>query len=336
MERLFVVFISLAYYFSKGESQALEVYSSVIFLYLPFVIKNKTLFWISRFSYFILCLYYPQALYFVPMFAYEDASSSDFLYLLLFFPLLIRENMFFIIVLSVFLAFYKISMGLEKKRIEKSLENRDMLSKQKEELERAKMEAEKRNFQETELALLEERNRISRQLHDSIGHTISRTILQAEALTYIVREDKARTMLDNMKKGLEEGMTDIRLTLHNMHDEAFALDKKLEGLVEELGDRASLKLMLKSPIKGELAYDIYYMVKEAITNFIKHSNGDRLDINLLENPGFISLFIRDNGNFCKNNKGLGLKNMEELAYRHKGSMTIDREKGFNIQIIVRR
>lgn len=72
-----------------------------------------------------------------------------------------------------------------------------------------------------------------------------------------------------------------------------------------------------------MKFDILSIVKEAITNCIKHSNATKLKISLLSQPKFYSIIIKDNGSsFNKksflSSKGIGLTSMEDIARKYNG------------------
>ena len=66
-----------------------------------------------------------------------------------------------------------------------------------------------------------ERNRISGELHNSIGHTISAAIVQVNALQYITVQDEVKTNLNMLQRSLETGLTEIRNCLHYLHNDSF-------------------------------------------------------------------------------------------------------------------
>jgi signal transduction histidine kinase len=75
------------------------------------------------------------------------------------------------------------------------------------------------------IAVLTERNRIARELHDSIGHGISSSILQVEALKTISDKNMMEG-LNLLQKTLDNGMSDIRNSIHNLYKESLDLENK--------------------------------------------------------------------------------------------------------------
>ncbi|WP_195838066.1 sensor histidine kinase [Tissierella pigra] len=187
------------------------------------------------------------------------------------------------------------------------------------------------------IAILTERNRIARELHDSIGHAISSSILQVEALK-IISNDEMMGNLNLLQDTLNNGMNDIRNSIHNLYNESLDLENKIENLCKEIPN-IEVKLMykLENDLSYDLKFDILSIVREAITNCVKHSNSTELSISLLSQPKFYSIIIKDNGNrFDHNenlyNKGIGLLSMKEITSKYKGFLNYEFDNGFKIHL----
>ncbi|MGI5066676.1 sensor histidine kinase [Treponema putidum] len=190
-----------------------------------------------------------------------------------------------------------------------------------------------------EILILAERNRISGSLHNSIGHTLSAGILQVNALKYISNQEEVKKSLNILQSSLEKGMTEIRECLHNMHNDSFNLQTGLEELAENT-KKPKIELTYKvDSIPYELKYDIFSIVKESLSNTIKHSGASELNISILEHIGFYSLIIKDNGRGfsekqIKNlNYGIGLKVIADLVEKHRGIINFYSKNGFKTHII---
>ena len=184
------------------------------------------------------------------------------------------------------------------------------------------------------IAILTERNRIARELHDSIGHAISSSILQVEALKVISTEDHVIKSLDTLQNTLKSGMDDIRKSIHNLYNESLDLKNQIEKLCSET-PHIDVELIYKidDGLDYDLKFDILSVVKEALTNCAKHSNATKLKISLLSQPKFYSILVEDNGsNFYDRNKGIGLLSMKEIADKYNGFFNYKFEKGFKIHM----
>ena len=189
-----------------------------------------------------------------------------------------------------------------------------------------------------QIAVLTERNRIARELHDSIGHGISSSILQVEALKIISNEDNVISALDILQNTLSNGMEDIRKSIHNLHSESLDLKAEIEKLCSKIPNiDTEIIYNLEEDLDYNLKFDILSIIKEATTNCIKHSNATKLKITLLSQPKFYSIIIKDNGSkFDKksslNSKGMGLISMEDTARKHNGFLNCKFEDGFQLHL----
>lgn len=193
------------------------------------------------------------------------------------------------------------------------------------------------------IAILSERNRIARQIHDSIGHSLSSSLLQIEALK--ISLPSTSTIYLSHMKGLEvlqqtlsNGMDDIRHSLHNLYNESFDLEDKLHQLsIKTYPFNIELTYKLDKTLEFNLKFDILSMVKECITNCMKHSNANKLSIKLHSHQGFHSISIKDNGTTLEKEvvyleKGVGLTSINEIASKYSGFVNINTTKGFNIHL----
>lgn len=184
------------------------------------------------------------------------------------------------------------------------------------------------------IAILTERNRIAREIHDSIGHTISSSILQVKALK-INSDENLKEPLDILQDTLGKGMNDIRKSLQGLRDESLDLKSRIEALIDEAsGLNIELLYNLEDDLDYDLKFDILSVVKEAITNAVKHSNATKLTISLFSQPKFYSLIIKDNGDKPPSfeNKGIGLDYMNETANKYNGLFNYKFDNGFKIHL----
>ncbi len=226
---------------------------------------------------------------------------------------------------------YKIILTENKIVRNKLTEDNIYLKKYNEQL---KIDKEK-NIQ---IAILTERNRIARELHDSIGHAISSSILQVEALKIISNENAVISGLNTLQNTLSNGMEDIRKNIHNLYSESLELKSQIEKLCREIPNiDTEIIYNLEDDLDYNLKFDILSIVKEAITNCIKHSNATKLKITLLSQPKFYSIVIKDNGsifdeNVFKSSKGIGLMSMEDIVKKHNGFLNYKFENGFQLHL----
>ena len=187
---------------------------------------------------------------------------------------------------------------------------------------------------EIHIATLKERNRIAREIHDNVGHMLTRSLLQAGALMIINKDEQLKEPLESLKTTLDNAMTSIRQSVHDLHDDSIDLRRAVEDSISAVDGRFTVKLDydVSESAAGNVKLCILGVIKEGLSNAVKHSNGDRINVSVQEHPAFYRLVIEDNGS-CKEigQTGIGLENMRERAESIGGTINYTaNEKGFRI------
>lgn len=189
------------------------------------------------------------------------------------------------------------------------------------------------------VATLQERNRIAREIHDNVGHMLSRAILMTGALITITKEAASKEGLNGLKECLNEAMTSIRQSVHDLHDESIDLEQTIRNLIGNMEKyEVCLEYDISENVPRKVKYCLISIVKEGLSNVMKHSTGDRVTITMIEHPGFYKLSIIDNGE-CKEQwqakDGIGLYNIRERVEGLSGRLNIIAEKtGFQIYVSI--
>lgn len=190
-------------------------------------------------------------------------------------------------------------------------------------------------------ATLRERNRIAREIHDNVGHVLSRTILLTGAARTVNKDQN----LDNLLKGLDESlnsaMDSIRSSVHDLHDDAMNLQEIIENIIWDFkGTDVELEYDMSKIIPRDIKYCFISITKEALSNAAKYSEATQIRIVMREHPAMYQLCIEDNGkgclNYAENSTGMGLKNMQERVETLGGTLRISGENGFRIFISIRK
>ena len=193
------------------------------------------------------------------------------------------------------------------------------------------------------IATLSERNRIAREIHDNVGHLLSRSILQVGACIAINKGTPVEKQLLPIKDTLDEAMNSIRESVHDLHKDSFDLKIATEAILEELKNfKIDFEYDISENADKNIKYVFITILKEAVTNIIKHSNGDSVVIIMRELERNYQLLIEDNGKVSPNsenyikeiNEGIGLTNMEERVKGLSGIINFSIENGFRIFISV--
>lgn len=192
------------------------------------------------------------------------------------------------------------------------------------------------------LATLRERNRIAREIHDNVGHLLSRSILQVGALEAVTKDELQNESLCTLSDTLNNAMNTIRQSVHDLHDDSIDLKQSLLYAVKPLSDKG-LKVRtdfdFSKDIPNHIKFSFISILKEGVSNIIKHSNGDSVVVSLFEHPAFYQFTIEDNGScpdYIKDG-GMGLSNMRDRIESINGLIQIkSSKKGFRIFITLRK
>ena len=206
--------------------------------------------------------------------------------------------------------------------------------------EELEVKLEDANQRIAELAIVEERNRIARDLHDTLGQKLSMVGLKAELSQKLIdREpDKAKEELQDIQDTARHALKEVREMISDMKnasltDELSHVRMLLDaaGISHEIHNErgpAELPMLTESVLSMSL--------KEAVTNVVKHSNARRCIITLTESDRDIFLKITDDGSASpKVHYGNGLQGMKErLTFVNGECRTFSSENGFEVNITV--
>ena len=187
-------------------------------------------------------------------------------------------------------------------------------------------------------ATLKERNRIAREIHDNVGHMITRSILQVGAIGVINTDEKLKAPIADLKSTLDTAMDSMRKSVHDLYDESVDLRQAIAKLKPTDSAFAfSLEYDCEDDVPRDVKYAFIAIAKEAVNNAVKHSNGDEIRIIVREHPAFYQLEIMDNGTTADERRlsgetgdGIGIKNIKERVAAIGGIMRIKADDGFRI------
>lgn len=190
---------------------------------------------------------------------------------------------------------------------------------------------------ETYSAILKERNRIAREIHDNVGHVLSRSLIMVGALKALNTEEKLERPMSQLEDSLSAAMTSIRESVHDLHDESMDLREVLQSLIQEY-EYCPVHLVYDMGVRTpqKVKYCFVAIVKEALVNVRKHSNATEMTIIARAHPAMYQLVIEDNGTIKKADadSGIGLKNMEARVKILNGNFRIMQDRGFRIFISI--
>ena len=132
-----------------------------------------------------------------------------------------------------------------------------------------------------------------------------------------------------LQETLDSAMTSIRSSVHKLHDDAIPLEKSVQDCLQPLKDtyHVTLTYDISEQIPSIVKLCLLGVLKESLSNVVKHSNGDAIQIVLREHPAFYQLSITDNGTGSHlQQTGIGLETMQDRAEQVHGLIRFFPEK----------
>ena len=347
-----LIFILCFFLFPAGSFRLLyficflTVFSTICF---KFSIQNRTVRQVLDIIYLVLCLFRPCFLLELPAVFYQNCYKKDWMFLFPAVPILIMNSgsspdlyHAALFVTAALFSFYFSQTCRKKDELEQmvrelrddSVEHEIILKEKNQKL------IEKQN-DDLYIAVLQERNRIAREIHDNVGHLLSRSILQLGALRAICRDDSLKPHLETLNDSLNDAMNNIRNSVHDLHDEAVSLNDAVHSLLKDFDFcPVDLNYQISSQPPKNVKYCFMAIMKEALNNVIKHSNATKVTLSLKEQNAFYQLIIKDNGTSINKNlaftEGIGLKSMKERVEANKGIIHISNDSGMRIFVTIPR
>ncbi|MGF1538507.1 MAG: response regulator [Elainellaceae cyanobacterium] len=197
-----------------------------------------------------------------------------------------------------------------------------------------------------EMTTLEERHRIARDIHDSLGHALVALNIQLEAALALWSDapDQAYASLQESKKLGSEALAAVRASVSDMRSDTLQgklLEQALQDLVQEFQLATQISpqshIDLAFPFPNPVNVVLYRIVQEGFTNICKHAEATAVGLNLHTSATDLHLTITDNGKgFCAHHSqtGFGLQSMRERVAALGGTFTIQSVPGEGCQLAV--
>ncbi|WP_083608094.1 sensor histidine kinase [Teredinibacter haidensis] len=186
-----------------------------------------------------------------------------------------------------------------------------------------------------QLATVAERERIARDLHDTLGHTLSSIALKAQLAKKLGdrgETEKALAEIDEVAKLASETLSNVRQAISGYRHRG--LGERLSHLQTRL-EAANFKATITNQLDqtdAQREAAIILMVTEAVTNIIRHCRGNEVNITLKNSEGFIQIHINDNGQVERFYPGNGLVGIQERLQSFGGHYTADNSNGFRLAL----
>ncbi len=205
---------------------------------------------------------------------------------------------------------------------------------------------------EGQQSIMNERMRMSRELHDEVGATLSGISMYSHLTKEQIKNDqtdeveKSLNIIQQNAGDMVNKLSDIVWLTNPDQDSMQKLLQRLEEYCTEMAGTKNIKVKLRLPapiasieLPAETRRNIYLLFKEAINNAVKYSNASMLELYVKEQDGIIKISLKDDGDGFDMetvSRGNGLNNMEQRAKEMKANCTIEsfKEKGTSITVTI--
>ena len=198
------------------------------------------------------------------------------------------------------------------------------------------------NAELEEATKTKERNRLAREIHDTLGHTLTGIITGVDACAMIIdiAPDVAKQQLNAIADIARGGMKDVRRSVNALRPDVLekkdlfeALQEMVESTRKSTGVEMNFACCAALDCFNQDEEDVIYrIVQEGTTNAIRHGKATRVDIRIERNFDTLWIEIRDNGIGCTDvKKGFGIHHMEERLKMLNGALEYDGSNGFWIK-----
>ena len=205
------------------------------------------------------------------------------------------------------------------------------------ELQQAHRQLQDYAGQAKELATAKERNRLARELHDSVAQTLYGLTLQAEAASRKLnagQTDEVSDYLGEIRDSAQQTLKETRLLIFELRPPvleqeglAVALRARLESVESRSGLKTQINLQELGRLPGGIEASLYGISNEALNNILKHAHANEVAVSLEKKIDNIIMQISDNGigfdpDSVEQFGGLGLKGMQERAEQVGGNIQV--------------
>lgn len=196
-----------------------------------------------------------------------------------------------------------------------------------------------------QMTAVQERNRLAREIHDTLGHALTGIIMSADACQVImdVAPEEAKKRIGIIGDTAREGLKDVRRSIKALRPDALEqhdLEVALSKLVENFCITTNAAVEYRQEA-GSLSFapdeedTVYRIVQETMTNAVRHGGADAITVLLTRTENMLTVRVTDNGKGCEAPKeGFGLSHMKERLGMLQGTLCYgsrsDGKRGFEV------
>lgn len=213
------------------------------------------------------------------------------------------------------------------------------------ELKQANSKLEEYASESARMAETRERNRLAREIHDTLGHSLTGIISGIEACIMLmdIAPDATKEQLRAIAEVARTGIIDVRHSVKALHPDALEtmdLENALRKMIDSTTRSTGVEITYQ--FDGDLNHFnqdeedvVYRVVQESITNAIRHGKASRIQIEITRKDADLHIVIRDNGKGCSVIKpGFGLHHMKERVEMLGGDLDYRSGDGFEVHAVI--
>ncbi|WP_026882195.1 sensor histidine kinase [Clostridium akagii] len=221
----------------------------------------------------------------------------------------------------------------------------DKLRISEEKLKKANRDLELYASSIEEITLLRERNRISREIHDSVGHALSTIAIQLGAIERTVEKNShvSKQLTKDLRKFVQESLNEVRKAVREIKPKDFEKYQgifMIEELINNFQKMAGIDVRLsftkeKWSLNSDQAFVIYRVIQEFLVNSVRHGKATSVQIMMIFKDEKLSVSLRDNGIGAGTIiEGIGLKSMRQRVNELGGTFLYSTklQDGFLVKI----
>ena len=223
--------------------------------------------------------------------------------------------------------------------LREQMDEKDEINSLNERLQAANKELENYAAESEKLAQTRERNRLAREIHDTLGHTLTGIIAGIDAASAVadVSPEMLKRYLSLVSDVARQGMTDVRRSVNELRPDALEqrdLLAAIHKMISQMSAASKANITLDNSA-GRLSFGedeeevIYRIIQESITNSIRHGKADTIKIWMTREYNVVTITIKDNGVGAPHiEMGFGLTHMKERLDMLGGKIHVDGSDGF--------
>lgn len=198
---------------------------------------------------------------------------------------------------------------------------------------------------------IEERQRLARDLHDTVAQTLYSMTLLAEAVRRMANAgdlDQVQAYASRLGETAQQSLKEMRLLVYEMRTsviEEKGLAKAIQNRLDAVEKRSGIDVHFQTNLEGKLPepleQGLFYIVSEALTNSLKHANAAAVNVVMcVDGMDEVAIEVSDNGrgfdlNAAEDGGGIGLNSMKERAEKLDGKIKVVSESGQGTRVLVR-